>query len=273
MLLGGVDGVEVVTDQAVSVPAAQLPAQGQVSVAAHALQPGPHGNIAADDLNGLCCFAGIAVQNAQAFAGGANARDFPAVGAHDVSGPAAQLKTSLISQGQEAIGMQVRFDEHLMYPVKCSSQVAAHPPVGDEATQVSVSCMAETYNAQEMQSQINASLEQEATARLGSTYALQGQIAATVHAVTMVDGRRGVFRLQVQTGTVWAYQLSASQLHALIALMAGDPIQKARAILLHGRGIHKVSISSTDWWDDASHQSLPPDPSRIRLVVISWEGV
>jgi hypothetical protein len=171
MLLGGVDGVSVVTDQAVSVPAARLPAQGQVSV------------------------------------------------------------------------------------------------------QVSVSCMAETHNAKEMQSQINALNEQEATARLGSTYALQGQIAESVQAVTAVDDRQGVVRLQIQTASVWAYQLSASQIHALIASVAGDPIQKSRALLLHGRGIHQVSITSTDWWDGTSHQSLPTDPSRIKLLVISWEGV
>lgn len=277
MLLSGVDSVQVVTDQAVVIPAAQLPTQGQVSVAAHAVQAGPHGNIVEDDLNGLCCFEGIAVQNAQAFTGGANARDFPAVGARDVSGPAAQLKTSLINQGQEAIHAQVQIGEQLVSPVKCSSQVTAHPAVGEEATQVSVqvsvTCMAETYNAREMQSQINALLEQEATATLGRTYALQGQIASTVRAVTMVDDRRGVVRLHVQAGSVWAYQPSAPQLHALIALIAGKPLQKTRALLLHRRGIHQVTITSTDWWDGANNQSLPPDPSRIQLVVISWAGV
>jgi hypothetical protein len=70
MLLSGADGVQVVTDQAVAVPAAHLPAQGQLSVTAHALPTGPQGNIGANDLDGLCCFAGIAVQNAQAFVGG-----------------------------------------------------------------------------------------------------------------------------------------------------------------------------------------------------------
>jgi baseplate J-like protein len=275
MLLVGVDGASVVTDQAVVVPAAQLPTQGQVSVAAHALQPGPHGNIVADDLDGLCCFAGIAVQNAQAFTGGANARDFPAVGARDVGGPAAQLKMILISQGQVAIRAQVRIGEQLVYPARCSSQVAAHPAVGEEATQVSVQvsviCRAETYNAQEMQSQIKALLELEVATKLGRTYVLQSQIASIVRAVTMVDDR-GVVRLHVQERSVWAYQLSPPQLHALIKLIAGESMQKARSILLRGRGIHQATITSTDWWDDASCQSLPADPSRIQLVVINWEG-
>lgn len=77
MLLNGADGVQVVTEQTVVVLAAHLPLQGQVSVAAHALQDGPSGNIGANDLDGPCCFAGIAVQNQQAFVGGANARDYP----------------------------------------------------------------------------------------------------------------------------------------------------------------------------------------------------
>jgi hypothetical protein len=63
MLLSGADGVQVVTDQEVVVPAARLPTQGQTTVAAHAVPTGPQGNIGANDLNELCCFAGIAVQN------------------------------------------------------------------------------------------------------------------------------------------------------------------------------------------------------------------
>jgi hypothetical protein len=277
MLLSGADGVQVVTDQTAVVPAAQLPTQGQVSVAAHAVQAGPQGNIVGNDLDGLCCFVGVAVQNTQAFAGGANTRDFPAVGARDVSRSAAPLKTSLTSQGQEAVQAQVQTNEQLVHPVQYPSQVTAHPAVGEEATQVTVqvnvTCTAETYNANEVRSQVNALLGQEATAKLGSAYALQGQVTSTVSAVTMVDDRRGIVKLHVQAESVWAYQLNTAQLHALVTPLAGKPLQKTRAILLRRRGIHQVTISSTDWWDDASHQSLPPDPNRIQIVVISWAGV
>jgi hypothetical protein len=72
---------------------------------------------------------------------------------------------------------------------------------------------------------------------------------------------------------VWAYQLSAAQLHALATLVAGKPLWQAQTILLHAQGIHQVSIASTDWWDDATHQTLPLDPNRIRVTVISWAGV
>jgi hypothetical protein len=133
-----------------------------------------------------------------------------------VSGSAAPLETSLTSQAQEAVQAQVQTGEQLVHPVQCSPQVTANPAVGEEATQVtvqvSVTCTAATYNAHGVQSRVNALLGREATTRLGSAYALQGQITSTVNAVTVLDGRRGVVRLHVQVEGVWAYQLSATQL-------------------------------------------------------------
>ncbi len=277
MLLSGTDGVEVVTDQAVVVPAAHLPTQGQVTVSAHAVQAGPQGNIGANALNGLCCFAGIAVQNRQAFAGGANARDYQAVGARDVSGATTPLTTTLTSQGQAAVQAQVQPNEQLVHPVQCPSQVTTTPAVGEEATQVTVRvlvvCHAEVYNTDELQARVTTLLSQEASARLGSAYVLQGEVTPTVSAVTPIDARQGVVSLQVQAEGVWAYQLSAAQLHALTTLVAGKPLQEARTIFLHTQGIHQVTISSTDWWDNASQQTLPQDPNRIQAVVISWAGM
>jgi VCBS repeat-containing protein len=277
MALSGSDGVQVVTDQAVVVPAAHLPTQGQVSVSAHAVQAGPQGNIGANDLNGPCCLIGIAVQNRQTFAGGANARDYQAVGGRDVSGAATPLTTTLSSQGQAAVQAQVHPNEQLVHPVQCPSQVTALPAVGEEATQVTVTvrvaCHAEVYNADEMQARVTTLLNQEASARLGSAYVLQGEETPTVSAMTTYDAQQGVVSLQVQAEGVWAYQLSAAQLHALTALVAGKLLQEARTILLHTQGIHQVTISSTDWWDNASQQTLPQDPNRIQTVVMSWAGV
>jgi hypothetical protein len=276
MLLNGADGMQVVTEQAVVVPAAHLPLQGQVSVDAHALQAGPSGNIGANDLDGLCCFAGIAVQNQQAFVGGANARDFPAVGARDVSGAAASLAATLTTQGQAALQAQVRVHEQLVHPVQCSPHVVANPAVGEEATQVtvrvSVPCTAEAYNTNEVQSRVTALLEQDATMHLESAYVLQGEVSSTMSAVTDVDARRGIMNLHVQAGGIWAYQLSATQLHTLITLIAGKHTQEARTILLRMEGIHQVNITSTDWWDDTSQETLPRDPGRMRVLVFSWAG-
>ena len=51
-LLTGKDGVEVVTDQDAVIPAGTLATNGQVTVAAHAVNLGPSGNIAAQDIYG-----------------------------------------------------------------------------------------------------------------------------------------------------------------------------------------------------------------------------
>jgi hypothetical protein len=277
MLLTGVDGVQIVTDRAVVVPAAHLPTQGQVTVSAHAVQTGPQGNIVANDLNGLCCFVGIAVQNVQAFVGGATARDYPAVGARDVSEAATPLIATLTSQGQAAVQAQVHPNERLVHSVQCPSQVTATPTVGEEATQVTVtvhvSCRAEVYNTDQVQAQVIRLLTQEATTHLGSAYVLQEEVTSTLNNVTTIDIPRGILSLHVLAEGVWAYRLSAAQLHTLTALVAGKPFQEAEAILLHAQGIHQVSITSNDWWDDATHQALPLDPNRIRVVVISWAGV
>jgi hypothetical protein len=276
LLLSGADGVQVVTDTLVVLPAAHLPTQGQATVAAHAVQAGPGGNIGSNDLNGPCCFVGIAVQNAQAFSGGANARDFPAVAARDVTGAATPLITNLTRQEQAAVQAQVRAHEQLVHPVQCSPRVTANPAVGQEATQVTVSgsvtCAAEVYNADEVQSRITALLSQEATTHLGSAYTLQGEVTWTLRAVSVVDGRRGIVNLHVQVEGLWAYQLSIAQLLTLTTLIAGKHTQEARTILLRMQGIRQVNITSTDWWDDLSQQALPQDPGRIQVLVISWAG-
>jgi hypothetical protein len=276
MLLTGADGVQVVTGQAVVVPAAHLPTQGQVTVTAHAVQTGPQGNIGANDLNGLCCFAGIAVQNPQAFTGGANARDYPAVGARDVSGAAAPLIATLTSQGQAAVQAQAHPNERLVHSVQCPSQLTATPAVGEEVTQVTVTvhvtCHAEVYNTDQVQARVRARLRQEATTDLGSAYLLQGEVTPIVSAITTIDARHEVVSLQVQAEGTWAYQLSTAQLHRLITMVAGKTLQEARAILLHTQGIHRVSITSTEWWDDTSQQTLPRDSNQIKVMIISWAG-
>jgi hypothetical protein len=164
----------------------------------------------------------------------------------------------------------------LVHPVQCFPQVTANPAVGKGATrvsvQVSVTCTAETYNAHMVQLLVNALLGREATTRLGRAYVLQGQITSSVSTVNLLDGRRGVVRLDVQAESVWVYQLSETQLHALPALIAGKREQDARAILLRMQGIHQVTIASTDWWDSANQQTLPRDPGRMKVLVISWGG-
>jgi hypothetical protein len=132
--------------------------------------------------------------------------------------------------------------------------------------------LAEAYNTNEVQSRVTALLEQDATMHLESAYVLQGEVSSTLSAVTDVDARRGIVNLHVQAGGIWAYRLNAAQLRALTTLIAGKHVQETRTILLHTQGMHQVDITSTDWWDDANQQTLPRDPGRMKVLVISWAG-
>jgi VCBS repeat-containing protein len=138
---------------------------------------------------------------------------------------------------------------------------------------VRVTCQAEVYNTDEVQAKVSAQLGQEATTLLATGYTIQGEVTANRSTITTVDARHGIIALHIQAEGVWAYQLSAAQLHALAALVAGKPLWQAQTILLHTQNIHQVSISSTDWWDDANQQAPPQDPNRIRVTAISWAGV
>jgi hypothetical protein len=194
-----------------------------------------------------------------------------------VRSAAAPLVTTLSSQGQAAVQAQVHAAEQLVHPVQCAPQVRATPAVGAEATQVTVAvrvtCQAEVYNADEMQARVGALLGQEATTNLAPGYTRQSEVTATLSSMTTVVARSGIVAFHVQAEGVWAYHLSAAQLHALTTLVAGQPFQEARAILLHAQGIHQVTITSTAWWDDAGQQTLPADPNRIQVVDFSWVGM
>jgi hypothetical protein len=165
----------------------------------------------------------------------------------------------------------------LIHPVHCSTQVTATPAIGAEATQVTVmvqvTCRAEVYRADQVQAQIADLLSRSANTRLGSAYLLLGKVTPIVNTITTLDARQGVVSMHIQAEGTWAYHLSATQLHRLVALVAGTLLHAARTTLLHTQGIHQVSIATNDWWDDAGQQALPSDPNRIQVVVISWIGV
>jgi hypothetical protein len=86
--LTGSDGVEVVTDQLAVIPAASAstpPTYGQVTVSAHALYPGPQGNIPVHDINQTCCLPSVLAQNTNAFRGGQLERDYTVVTRKDIN--------------------------------------------------------------------------------------------------------------------------------------------------------------------------------------------
>ncbi len=132
-MLTGADGVEVVTLQQAVIPAGTLATNGQVTVPARAVDVGPQGNIAANDLYGKCCRDAVFVSNSP-FRGGQDARSYQMVTQQDINGVASALKMSLDQSVQAALSQQVQPNETLVTPVPCSSSVTPDHKAGSEAT-------------------------------------------------------------------------------------------------------------------------------------------
>src|SRR6266699_3935027 len=62
-ILTGSDGTQVVTDQPATIPAANPPLEGQISIPAHALLVGGEGNILAYEVNTACCAPSVVAKN------------------------------------------------------------------------------------------------------------------------------------------------------------------------------------------------------------------
>ncbi len=93
----GRDGVVVVTLQNATVPAATPttpPTEGTVSAPAEAVSAGVSGNIAAQDINQVCCGGAILAQNLDAFSGGLDARIVPVLTQGDMSAGKQMLSRS-----------------------------------------------------------------------------------------------------------------------------------------------------------------------------------
>ncbi len=194
-VLTGADGVQVVTDAAAAIPAGNPPLFGVVTVSAHTLQAGPHGNIAALDIDGLCCAAGVAVKNTADFSGGQDAQTYTTVGQADIDGLARPLIDTLTRDAQAEVRVQLRPSEWMVTIPACSSAVNANHPAGSRATQVTVTvtvtCRAEVYDQQAALLLAANSFTQEVTTTLGTNYAPASRVTTTLVGVTVTDPKRG----------------------------------------------------------------------------------
>ena len=144
----GSDGVQVMTDADISIPAANPPMFAVISVFAHALLPGTSGNITAGDIN-TTISNGILVRNLGAFYGGKNARNYHTVTRDDITTFSNQLENVLLTTANRLFGKQLQPGEVLTTP-QCNPMVTANRQVGQEATQVQVTvketCKASAYS-------------------------------------------------------------------------------------------------------------------------------
>ena len=147
----GSDGVQVVTDRFVMIPAATPPYLGWASVTAHAVAVGAAGNIRAGDINKACCFPSVEVKNTMPFIGGAYKRDYRAVAKVDVDTPVSELKHML---SQQIAATFLLHPGEALQTSNCTFSVSLNHRIGDEADMVKVTeghtCQGVAYDQQEL---------------------------------------------------------------------------------------------------------------------------
>jgi hypothetical protein len=262
-LLTSASGVQVVTDQDITIPAGNGATNGQATVPAHALQIGPDGNIGVDAINGPCCKAYVIARNI-AFTGGQNARSFQMVTQQDINGAIATIQTSLNQSVQAALQAQVHSDETLVTPPTCTPTITSNHKAREEAQQVTVTidqvCTGIAYNTQALQTLLTKLVSKQATKQLDTHYTLAGSIQATVTKSTMLPDKTVV--LQVKGVGAWVYQFTETQFHEMSAQIAGKGETEAKHLLLQMTGVYSVSIT-------VEHAAtLPTDPQHIQILLV-----
>ncbi len=266
-VLTGADGVYVVTDAPAPIPAGNPPLFGVVTVSAHAALAGARGNIAALDVNALCCVAGVAVKNTVGFTGGQDAQAYTTVRQADIDGLAHPLIDTLTQYALTGVRSQLRPKEWMVANPVCTPAISLDHPVGSKATQVTVTvavaCRVEVYDQQAALRLAASSFTQEVSTALGTNYAPVGRVTTTLVGVRVTNPKRGTLTLSIEAEGVWVYQWSLEHLEALTKRIAGAQKQEALALVLREEGVQTASI----YLSGNEHTTLPADPSRIMIAV------
>jgi len=260
-LLIGKDGVEVVTDADAIIVAAVFPTEGQVAIPAHAVNVGPAGNIAAQEIYGACCRENVFVQNTAAFSGGQDARTFPMVTAQDVVKAESGLRTSLMQSVGAAFKAELAAAEAFILPIPCREHVESSREIGQEATavtiQLSETCGDMAYDTQALNTLVTQQLARQTRYQLGTSYALVGSVTTTI---LTAKAEAGTFLFTVKGTGTWAYQFTLAELQHLAQQIAGKSAREATVILLQQPGVSQVELGTT--------VTLPANAGRIHVLVI-----
>ncbi len=257
-LLTGADGIQVVTDQNVYLPGSQPPVETQVTVSAHAVNPGTQGNIKAGDISGSCCRINILVSN-NTFSGGQDERNFKIVTKADIQGVVSSLVPTLTSTMHTSLVKLVRPHETLVEQT-CSQHIGIDHQVGEEATTVTItvqkSCEAGAYSTDSYTSQVMNALSQQA----GKGYSVSAYAPVSPIQTKIADGR---IILAARYKATVVYQFTPQQQQHLIHNVAGKNTKQALKLLFSQPGIQTVSISGID-----KNASLPKDFTHIHILIL-----
>lgn len=207
-------GVEIVTDQGVTLPAGNGDTNGKVTVPAHATLYGPVGNIGAYSINGSCCRPNVLARNLSAFTGGRAARDYQVMQQGDIDRATTTLKASLYQIIGLAIQVQIKPGESIVTPLPCTFTPSSDHRPREEAKVVKVTlsttCTALAYNQQQMTSLATGQL----AAKVGKRYTLAGDVEVMVKTVKTAS-------LTVSLSGSLVYQFEQAEVTQMKHLVAG----------------------------------------------------
>lgn len=266
-VLNDKNGVQLSTDQTVTIPGATPPTEGTIAVTMHALTPGERGNIAAFDFTAFaCCRAGVTVTNTQSFSGGADQMSYSYLQQADIDTTAQALQTSLAQLGTRAVQAQILPEDQMLNPVQCVPKVVSDHLAGERVPSATVTetvqCLTEVYNRQNVQSLATNLLLMVGQKNLGAQYALTGPITTKMLTVAHPDNK-GATALQMTVQGVWRYQVDDAQKRELATLVAGKKKDEAKALLLRQPGVHDVGIMLSR----IASSTLPTNPHSIAIQI------
>jgi hypothetical protein len=265
-ILTGNDGVQIITDQAASIPPGNPPVYGQVTVSAHAIVAGASGNIPAYDINTACCATSVLAKNTIAFTGGQRPRDYVVVTKSDIATVTATIQTSIEKSERAALEAQVNPGEGVITP-PCSNQIITTHQPGDEARDVTVTlsetCSGIVYIANALHQKAIQMLDQQALQQFGTGYSRITDVTVQVLHASITDSTKGIATIAVKLDAIYVYQLPPAEKQQLIHLVAGRTKQSAVQALLQVPGIQAAAVTIND-----NSATLPADQGRITIVVV-----
>ncbi len=270
--LTATDGVQIITNADANIPAADLtanpPVIGQVSVPAHAVNPGSRGNIQAYDINEPCC-SSVVAKNLNSFIGGQDERNFQTVAPSDITNAASPLQATLDQSMQGALSGQLKSGEALVFPHCTPTTTSDHRP-GEEATIVKVTvsetCSAVAVNQETLRAKVTQLLTTQARKQLGSGYSMLDTPQVTVTQARIHENK---VVLSFNAQSTWIYALSSAEQNHIKKIIAGKNKQQAMQLLSTLPGIESVSMQSSGFGDDSR---IPKDISHIHLLIFFTRG-
>lgn len=271
--------LQVMTDEAVTVPAGNLSKAGQVSAQAHVVQADADGNIAAHALYGTTCCSSdtIRVDNLNGFRGGQGDQIYSIVQQSDIDGTANSLEAPQVHSAPNLLQKAEPSEVLVASSVQCTPTVSSDAAVGSRATIVTVTvistCMGAFYNSEAVHSLAISRFIDYEDRGLGNAYVQAGSVKMSVTKADVLPAQKGLARLVLHTVAtgVWHFYLNKTQKERLLRAIAGKRRGEAYAQLIriiYKPGVNRVNIQFAWNIPEFADDRLPSDINRITLKIV-----